>query len=64
MRKTHEFRDEFLVKHALMSQQTVTATADKPTVLVVDDAPENLTILAKILKDDYRVKLACNGAGL
>ncbi|WP_040854766.1 response regulator [Thiorhodovibrio frisius] len=45
-----------------MTQQAVTASTDKPTILAVDDAPGDLKILAKILKDDYRVKLACNGA--
>jgi PleD family two-component response regulator len=28
---------------------------DKPTVLIVDDAAENLRILMELLKDDYRV---------
>ena len=31
------------------------------TILVVDDAPENLTILAGILREDYRVRVATNG---
>ena len=33
----------------------------KDTLLVVDDTPENLTLMAGILKDDYRVKVATNG---
>lgn len=31
------------------------------TILVVDDAPENLTILSGILREDYRVRVATNG---
>ncbi|MEW5787551.1 MAG: two-component system response regulator [Pseudomonadota bacterium] len=33
----------------------------KPTVLVVDDVPENIDILTGILKTDYRVRAATNG---
>ena len=33
----------------------------KPTVLVVDDIPENLSLLGAMLKDDYTVKVANNG---
>lgn len=33
-----------------------------PTVLVVDDAPANLSLLAGLLQADYRVKLAASGA--
>ena len=31
---------------------------DKPTVLVVDDTPENLTLMGFLLKDRYKVKVA------
>lgn len=31
------------------------------TVLVVDDVPENLQLLAEMLRNDYRVKVAANG---
>jgi diguanylate cyclase (GGDEF)-like protein len=31
------------------------------TILVVDDAPENLTVLNAVLKDQYRVKVATSG---
>lgn len=37
------------------------ATSNRPTVLVVDDTPANLSLLAQILKTDYRVKMANNG---
>lgn len=32
-----------------------------PTVLLVDDSPEQLSLLANLLKDEYEVKLATNG---
>lgn len=34
---------------------------DRPTVLVVDDTPENIDVLAGVLKEDYRVKVAIDG---
>ncbi|MBI3231076.1 MAG: response regulator [Burkholderiales bacterium] len=34
----------------------------KPTILVVDDTPANLTLLNSLLRDSYRVKLANSGA--
>lgn len=34
---------------------------EKSTVLVVDDAPENIDVLRGILKADYKVKVAING---
>ncbi len=34
----------------------------KPTVLVVDDTPANLTLLANLLNKHYRVLLANSGA--
>lgn len=33
----------------------------KPTVLVVDDTPDNLSLMSGLLKEFYRVKLATNG---
>jgi len=33
----------------------------KQTILVVDDTPENLTMITSLLKDLYRVKIATNG---
>lgn len=33
----------------------------KPTVLVVDDTPDNLTLMSGLLKNLYRVKVANNG---
>ena len=33
----------------------------KPTILVVDDDPDNLEVISALLKDLYRVKVANNG---
>lgn len=33
----------------------------KPTILVVDDTPDNLSLMSGLLKDKYKVKLAING---
>jgi putative two-component system response regulator len=35
--------------------------SERKTVLVVDDTPDNLTLMSGLLKDHYRVKLANNG---
>ncbi len=34
---------------------------ERATILVVDDTPENLTLMNSLLKDDYKVKVANNG---
>ena len=34
---------------------------EKPTILVVDDAPESIDVLVGILQPEYRVKVAPNG---
>ena len=36
-------------------------TGERPTILVVDDTPDNLTLLSSIFKEEYRVKIAHNG---
>ena len=33
----------------------------KPTVLVVDDTPDNLSLVSSLLRDDYLVRVANNG---
>jgi putative two-component system response regulator len=33
----------------------------KPTILVVDDSPDNVTLLCSMLKGEYRVKVAISG---
>lgn len=35
--------------------------ANKPTVLVVDDMPDNLILISGLLKDNYNVRIATNG---
>jgi CheY-like chemotaxis protein len=37
------------------------AARQKPTILVVDDAPENLRLIAHLFEDQYRVRVADNG---
>lgn len=37
------------------------AETEKATILVVDDAPENLALMLALLKDDYTVRVANNG---
>jgi putative two-component system response regulator len=39
-----------------------TINAFRPLILVVDDAPQNLTLMDDLLSDDYRVKVAPSGA--
>jgi len=34
---------------------------EKATILVVDDAPDNLALLSNLLKNDYKVKIANSG---
>jgi putative two-component system response regulator len=34
---------------------------DKPLILLVDDTPENIDVLAGLLKRDYRIRIATNG---
>ena len=33
-------------------------TADKPTILIVDDTPDNIMLLSRLLKDKYHTKVA------
>ncbi|MDL2267482.1 two-component system response regulator [Desulfovibrio sp. OttesenSCG-928-G15] len=40
----------------------MTQVAEKPTILVVDDTPDNITLLCSLLGDQYRNKVATNGA--
>lgn len=39
----------------------MTEMRSKPTILVVDDVPENIDVLTGVLKDEYRVRAATNG---
>ncbi len=41
--------------------RAATAAADRPIVLVVDDTPDNLSLMSELLRDEYRVKIANGG---
>ncbi|MBV8633460.1 MAG: response regulator [Burkholderiaceae bacterium] len=43
------------------SQSAQPSQTDKPTILVVDDTPENLRLIADLFADKYRVRVADNG---
>ncbi len=34
---------------------------ERATILVVDDTPDNLTLMSNLLKDQYKVKVANSG---
>jgi len=36
-------------------------SGNKPTILVVDDTPDNLSLVSNLLKKDYRVRVAISG---
>jgi CheY-like chemotaxis protein len=40
---------------------SVTA-AERPTILVIDDSPENLLLMSQLFKDEYRVRVGNSGA--
>ncbi len=46
-----------------MPMDLPTTFIDKPfvTVLVVDDTPDNLSLMSSLLKDHYKVKVANHG---
>jgi putative two-component system response regulator len=35
---------------------------DQTTIRVMDDTPDNLTLMSSLLRDDYSVKIANSGA--
>lgn len=47
--------------HETENTDITAAAPDKPTVLVVDDTRENLTVIGEILEPHYRVRLANSG---
>ena len=53
------------VTQGLDAAQITLPPSEKPveraTILVVDDTPDNLQLLAGLFEDEYRVKLANNG---
>ena len=40
---------------------TLTTTASRATILVIDDSPDSLALMSGLLKDIYRVKVATHG---
>ncbi|WP_415892068.1 two-component system response regulator [Neptuniibacter sp. PT8_73] len=42
--------------------KTQSQWVEKPTVLVVDDTPDNLALMSALLKDHYRVKVSNSGS--
>ena len=40
---------------------TATAAADRATILIVDDTPDNIMLLSRLLKDKYNTKVATGG---
>ena len=44
-----------------MSIDLTTGSADLATILVVDDTPDNLSLISALLKDEYKVKVANSG---
>ena len=36
--------------------------SERPTILIVDDTPDNLAFMGQLLKDNYQVRVATNGA--
>ena len=44
-----------------MNARAEQVRAERPTVLVVDDTPDNLVLMSGLLKDEYRVKVANSG---
>ncbi|MCS0582793.1 two-component system response regulator [Massilia pinisoli] len=40
---------------------TTDSSAARPTILIVDDTPDNIMLLSRLLKDKYNTKVATNG---
>jgi putative two-component system response regulator len=45
----------------VLPESSVAAPTSKPTILIVDDAPQNLTVLGELLHESYQVRAANNG---
>lgn len=50
-----------LLRYRKKSTLALGASAQPPTILVVDDVPENIHTLVEALSDEYRVQIANNG---
>jgi hypothetical protein len=55
------YRLEGANPQAVPSAYPLPPVPEKPTILVVDDTPDNLTLLSGLFKEDYRVRIAHNG---
>ncbi len=44
-----------------MNSKTLLVDGEKATLLIVDDTPENLTVLGELLQPTYRVRAANSG---
>lgn len=49
-------------KAVVAAQPDTPKEPQRPTILIVDDTPDNLTLLSQLLKEDYRIRLAQSGA--
>jgi CheY-like chemotaxis protein len=49
------------IQDAPASAVASTQLIDRPTILVVDDTPDNLMLVSNLFKDEYRVRIAHNG---
>src|SRR5205085_6500576 len=47
--------------HIQTRSLAMNARPERPTVLVVDDTPDNLVLMSGLLKDEFRVKVANSG---
>jgi putative two-component system response regulator len=41
-----------------ISATGTTRNRDRPTILIVDDTPDNIMLLSRLLKDRYNTKVA------
>ena len=51
---------DFIMMDISTIRHNMTNSTEKPTVLIVDDTPDNITILSKVLSE-YNIKAANNG---
>ncbi|WP_416885517.1 response regulator [Marinospirillum sp.] len=58
---TQEDQQEEAPHHELRLPQNSFASSPKPTLLIVDDQPANIKVLASLLQQDYRIQAANSG---
>jgi len=44
-----------------MVDENMSSPDDRPTILIVDDTPTNIQVLAEVLREHYRIKVATSG---